>query len=129
MSIEDTVSGLVLELRRGTLILLVLSQLREPMYGYSLVKKLNDHLPRIREQFKVASIGIFGSVARGEDSADSDIDILFSFREGCISLDAFLGLADYLESLFEKKVDLIPDDGLSPYMRPYIEAEVIWSHG
>ena len=43
MSVEDTVSGLVLELRRGTLILLVLSQLREPMYGYSLVKKLNDH--------------------------------------------------------------------------------------
>lgn len=43
MNIEDTVSGLVLELRRGTLILLVLSQLREPMYGYSLVKKLNDH--------------------------------------------------------------------------------------
>lgn len=43
MSIEDTVSGLVLELRRGTLILLVLSQLQEPMYGYSLVRKLNDH--------------------------------------------------------------------------------------
>lgn len=43
MSIEDTVSSLVLELRRGTLILLVLSQLREPMYGYSLVRKLNDH--------------------------------------------------------------------------------------
>ena len=43
MNIEDTVSGLVLELRRGTLILLVLSQLRQPMYGYSLVKKLNDH--------------------------------------------------------------------------------------
>lgn len=43
MNIEDTVSGLVLELRRGTLILLVLSQLREPMYGYSLVKKLNVH--------------------------------------------------------------------------------------
>lgn len=43
MNVEDTVSGLVLELRRGTLILLVLSQLREPMYGYSLVKKLNDN--------------------------------------------------------------------------------------
>ena len=43
MNIEDTVSGLILELRRGTLILLVLSQLREPMYGYSLVKKLNDN--------------------------------------------------------------------------------------
>lgn len=43
MNVEDTVSGLVLELRRGTLILLVLSQLREPMYGYSLVKRLNEH--------------------------------------------------------------------------------------
>ncbi len=43
MNIEETVSGLILELRRGTLILLVLSQLKEPMYGYNLVKKLNDH--------------------------------------------------------------------------------------
>ena len=42
MNIDETVSGLVLELRRGTLILLVLSQLRQPMYGYSLVKRLQD---------------------------------------------------------------------------------------
>lgn len=43
MNIDETVSGLAQELRRGTLILLVLSQLRTPMYGYCLVKKLNDH--------------------------------------------------------------------------------------
>ena len=43
MNFDDTVSGLKQELRRGTLILLVLSQLREDMYGYSLVKQLNDH--------------------------------------------------------------------------------------
>lgn len=43
MNTDEIVSGLVLELRRGTLILLVLSQLKEPMYGYNLVKKLNDH--------------------------------------------------------------------------------------
>lgn len=43
MNVNDTVSGLKQELRRGTLILLVLSQLREDMYGYSLVKQLNDH--------------------------------------------------------------------------------------
>lgn len=42
MNIDETVSGLVLELRRGTLILLVLSQLKEPRYGYDLVKRLND---------------------------------------------------------------------------------------
>ena len=43
MNVEENVSGLMQELRRGTLILLVLSQLHEPMYGYRLVKKLNDH--------------------------------------------------------------------------------------
>ena len=43
MNVDETVSGLAQELRRGTLILLVLSQLQTPMYGYSLVKKLNEH--------------------------------------------------------------------------------------
>lgn len=42
MNHDEIVSGLILELRRGTLILLVLSQLKEPMYGYSLVKRLQD---------------------------------------------------------------------------------------
>lgn len=40
---DEVVSGLILELRRGTLILLVLSQLNKPMYGYSLVKKLQEN--------------------------------------------------------------------------------------
>lgn len=43
MDHNEIVSGLVLELRRGTLILLVLSQLKEPMYGYNLVKKLQEN--------------------------------------------------------------------------------------
>ena len=43
MDHNEIVSGLVLELRRGTLILLVLSQLKEPMYGYNLVKILQEN--------------------------------------------------------------------------------------
>lgn len=39
---DEVVSGLILELRRGTLIMLVLSRLRKPMYGYELVKQLKD---------------------------------------------------------------------------------------
>lgn len=42
MNTEELVSGLILELRRGTLILMVLSQLKEPTYGYQLVRKFND---------------------------------------------------------------------------------------
>ena len=43
MNCDEIVSGLILELRRGTLILLVLNQLKEPKYGYHLVKELQDH--------------------------------------------------------------------------------------
>ena len=43
MNSDEIVSGLILELRRGTLIMLVLSQLKQPSYGYSLVKALEDN--------------------------------------------------------------------------------------
>lgn len=42
MNHDEIIAGMVLELRRGTLILLVLSQLKKPMYGYNLVKTLQD---------------------------------------------------------------------------------------
>ena len=42
MEHDEIVSGLILELRRGTLILLVLSQLEKPMYGYNLIKVLEE---------------------------------------------------------------------------------------
>ena len=38
---EEIAAGLVLELRRGTIVLCVLSQLKKPMYGYSLVSVLS----------------------------------------------------------------------------------------
>lgn len=43
MAYDDIVSSMVLELRRGTLVMLVLGQLRQPAYGYALVKSLADH--------------------------------------------------------------------------------------
>ena len=43
MNVEEVVQGMQQEFRRGTLILLVLSQMQQPTYGYSLVKRLNDH--------------------------------------------------------------------------------------
>lgn len=87
---------------------------------------IHSEYPYLREKFGVDKIGIFGSTIRGEDRDDSDVDVLFTFLPGKISLDRYLELAGYLESLFGRKVDLIPDDGLSPYVRPVVMDEVIW---
>ena len=43
MGKEETLAGLLMELRRGTIVLCVLSQLKQPRYGYDLVKILGRH--------------------------------------------------------------------------------------
>lgn len=65
---------------------------------------------------------LFGSVARGEERTDSDIDFLVAMEEGRGFAD-YLALAEELEQLLGRRVDLVSERGLSPHFRPYIEAE------
>lgn len=93
------------------------------------IKKLEAAAPAIRTKFGVTRIGIFGSFARGEQTRRSDVDILVDFAEGYATLKNFIGLSDYLEALFRRKVDLLTEPSLSTLIRPYIEKDVIWIEG
>ena len=70
---------------------------------------------------------IFGSAARGDDSTDSDVDLLIEFkdRKGLFEL---VGLELELAELFGRKVDLLTEGSLSPYFRDRIlsSASVIY---
>lgn len=94
-----------------------------------ILKKLTVAAPAIRTQFGVTKIGIFGSFARGEQTNKSDVDVLVDFAQGYATLRNFVGLADYLEALFRRKVDLLTESSLSNLIRPYIEQDVIWIEG
>jgi len=94
-----------------------------------LVKKLEAEAPAIRLQFGVKKIGIFGSFARGEQTKKSDVDVLVDFAEGYATLRNFVDLAERLEALFRRNVDLITVEGIDKYIRPRVEAEVIWVEG
>ena len=94
-----------------------------------VVKKLEAEAPAIRTQFGVKKIGIFGSFARGEQTKKSDVDVLVDFAEGYATLHNFVGLSDYLEALFRRKVDLLTEPSISDLIRPYIEQDVIWIEG
>jgi len=72
-------------------------------------------------QYHVASLKIFGSMARGEGRIDSDIDILVSFTRP-ISLIRLVRLERELSQLMGRKVDLVTEQGLSPYIRPTVLA-------
>ena len=71
-----------------------------------VLRKLERELPYLQDEFDIETIGIFGSVSRGEDTPDSDIDVLYTFKHGAIGIRKYLDLVDFLEKLFERKVDL-----------------------
>ena len=59
----------------------------------------------LAEKFGVEELGVFGSVARGENKADSDIDILASFNIN--TLHNYIALVEYLQKKLNRKVDLV----------------------
>lgn len=90
------------------------------------VVRLEEVLPILRERFGVVKIGIFGSAARGEEQFDSDVDILVELAPEYLTFRNFMALADYLEELYGRRVDLITVGGLDPLIRRDVESEMIW---
>lgn len=89
-----------------------------------ILQKLEDHQDDIKK-FGVTSIGLFGSYARGEQTEDSDIDILIHYKKGEMDFFKLLELEDYLDSIFKKhKIDLVTKNGLSEFIGPYILNDV-----
>ena len=58
-------------------------------------------------------IGVFGSAARGEETAESDVDIYLEFAEGMKNYDNFFAIHELLEALFGRSIDLVTDGSLS----------------
>lgn len=76
------------------------------------------------KELGVISIGIFGSVVRGEDSEHSDYDILVEFRKEKKSFKAFTSLCDFLENCLGENYELITKESLSPYIGSHILKEI-----
>ena len=71
----------------------------------------------------VRRIALFGSMARGEADADSDVDLRVEFEPGGKTFDRFLALSDLPARLLGRGVDLVTTEALSPYIGPHILAE------
>jgi predicted nucleotidyltransferase len=72
----------------------------------------------------VKSLSVFGSLARGESTAESDIDMLVEFDRS-VGLFEFIRLKLYLEELTGRQVDLVTTDALRPAMRANILNEAV----
>ena len=72
----------------------------------------------------VQRLGVFGSFGRGEAGKDSDVDVLVRFDDKARTFDNLYAVAEALEEVFQRRVDLVTEDALSPYLRPHILREV-----
>jgi predicted nucleotidyltransferase len=91
--------------------------------GKEIISQLKKHKDLLKK-YKVKRIGLFGSYVRGEQKRGSDIDFLVELEEP--NFDNFMDLVFSLEALFRKKVELITNGNLSPYIQPFVEKEVRW---
>ena len=95
-----------------------------------IVETKDDILNAIREkvgQFHtlgVKRLGLFGSFVRGEPSTKSDVDILVEFEPGQKTFDHFMQLSFMLEEIFQRRVEIITPESLSPHIGPHILREV-----
>ncbi|MFH1418958.1 MAG: nucleotidyltransferase family protein [Planctomycetota bacterium] len=83
-----------------------------------------DAILEIAARHGASDVRVFGSMARGEESAESDVDFLVSLEAGRTLLD-HVGLRQDLEELLGRPVDVVVDGGLSLYLRDRILAEAL----
>ena len=86
---------------------------------------LREHKPVLANKFYVKEINLFGSYVRGEETSNSDIDILIEFEKP-IGLE-IVDLKDYLEQILGIKVDLVSKKAVirKPRLWKYIRDELI----
>src|SRR5947208_679012 len=76
----------------------------------------------------VRRAALFGSVGRGDNKPGSDIDIMVEIDpEAPLGVYDYVGLKDYIASLFEGPVDVVSHDGLKAFVRPTATADAIYA--
>lgn len=88
-----------------------------------VVSLINENFDALSQEFHVASLEIFGSYARDEQTPESDVDLLVTFSRPVGF--GFIHLAERLEALLGKPVDLLASDGIKPNRRDSILASLI----
>ena len=93
-----------------------------------LIDELRDQkeaIAALAVRYGARRIRVFGSVARREEQADSDVDILVELPRGYDLFAQRLPLTQQLMNLLHRKVDLVPEHELNPHIRERVLKEAV----
>ena len=88
------------------------------------IRAKRDEIYAIARKHKAEKLWVFGSCARKEERPDSDVDFLVRFGDDA-SVGAQVRLGDDFDAYFSRKVDVVSDRGLSPYIGKIIRKEAV----
>ena len=89
-----------------------------------LIEEQREAILRLAHEHGVTHVRVFGSMARGEAGAKSDVDLLVDLDQGRTLLDLGALLMD-LQDLLERRVDVLTEEGLHPRIKQRILREAI----
>jgi len=93
------------------------------MSANAILQMLQEQKHYMYDNFDVKKIGLFGSYAKGNETSESDIDIIVDMPS---SFDKYYALKEFLESLFHKKVDLGLEKSIRELVKHKIANEIIY---
>lgn len=90
-----------------------------------ILASLKNLKKEVAKEYSVKTIGVFGSVARNEQTGQSDIDLLVEFSKP-VGFVTFMRLENFLSEQLGNRVDLVTSDSLKPVIRQDVLSEVIY---
>ncbi len=95
------------------------------MIQASIIANIKEALPELRQKYAVDSLAFFGSITTDSFSKDSDVDIIVDFKSDDFLL--FVQLANELEKITNKKVDLISKRSIKQRHWEYLKDKLIYA--
>ena len=89
------------------------------------INKQKHLINELARQCGASRVRIFGSVARREETEDSDVDVLVELPQGYDLIHQRMKLTQLFEELFGRKVDLIPEHELNQYIKDKVIGEAV----
>jgi predicted nucleotidyltransferase len=87
--------------------------------------RLAELKPRLKQDYPISELGIFGSYARGEQRSDSDLDVLVAFEQP-VTLFELVRLENELTDELGVAVDLVTKDWLKPRSESRVAEDVVY---
>jgi len=94
------------------------------MMTMRMLAERRSQILKLAERYRASDVRVFGSVARGDNTDRSDVDLLIKAKPGC-SLFDLGGLLEDLQELLGSPVDLVIEDGLKPRLRERVLKEAV----